>query len=206
MIKNILKIIKAAIISLIVAFLFVILISATVVKVGKEKFEMATNILQIVTVEKNNIQTIAPVLEGDVLLNYPAYGTKYATIKIPSISVELPVYYGSTYSILKSGIAHDESSYFPGEGGSVIMAGHNFKTFLANLPKAEIGDNIIIETTYGEFTYEISDTKIVKETETNEVPVQKEKEILMLYTCWPINNIGHASQRYVVYANLVNEE
>lgn len=206
MIKNILKIIKAAIMSLIVAFLFVILITSIVVKVGKEKFEMATNLLQIITVDENNIQTIAPVLEGDVLLNYPTYGTKYATIKIPTINVDLPVYYGSTYSILKSGIAHDESSYFPGEGGSVVMAGHNFKTFLASLPKAEIGDQIIVETTYGKFTYEISDTKIVKETATNEVPVQKEKEILMLYTCWPINNIGHASQRYVVYANLVNEE
>lgn len=206
MIKNIFKVIKAAIISLMVAFLFVILITAIIVKVGKEKFQMATDLLQIITVDENNIQTIAPVLEGDVLLNYPAYGTKYATIKIPTINVDLPVYYGSTYSILKSGIAHDESSYFPGEGGSVIMAGHNFKTFLANLPKAKIGDEIVVETTYGKFTYGITDTKIVKETATNEVPIQKDNEILMLYTCWPINNIGHASQRYVVYADLLKEE
>lgn len=206
MVKNIFKIIKAAIISLMVAFLFVLFICSVVTMVGKEKFEMATNLLQIITVDDNEVQTIAPVLEGDVLLNYPIYGTKYATIKIPSINVELPVYYGSTYAILKSGIAHDESSYFPGEGGSVIMAGHNFKTFLANLPKAKVGDEITVETTYGKFIYEINDTKIVKETATNEVPVQKEKEILMLYTCWPINNIGHASERYVVYANLVNEE
>lgn len=206
MIKNILKIIKAAIISLIVAFLFVLLISSVFMMVCKEKFEMATTLLQIITVDESEVQTIAPVLEGDVLLNYPTYGSKYATLKIPSINIELPIYYGSTYGILKSGIAHDESSYFPGEGGSVIMAGHNFKTFLANLPKAKVGDEITVETTYGNFTYEINDTKIVKETATEEVPVQKEKEILMIYTCWPINNIGHASQRYVVYANLVNEE
>lgn len=202
MTKNILKIIKAAIISIIVAFLFVFIITFTLIKVGKEKFDMATNLLQILTVNQNNIQTITPVLEGGVLLNYPTYGTQYATLKIPSIQVELPVYYGASYTILKSGIAHDDTSYFPGEGGSVIMAGHNFKTFLANLPKAEIGDKIILETNYGTFEYEINDTKIVKETEVDKVPVQKEKEILMLYTCWPINNIGHASQRYVVYANL----
>lgn len=206
MIKNIKKILKAAIISLIVAFLFVLIINFTVVKVCKEKFELATNLLKIITIDKENVQTITPVLEGDILLNYPTFGTKYATLKIDSINVNLPVYYGASYTILKSGIAHDDISYFPGEGGSVIMAGHNFKSFLANLPKAVIGDKITVETTYGNFEYEIYDTKIVKETETDKVPVQKEKEILMLYTCWPINNIGHASQRYVVYANLVNEQ
>ena len=76
---------------------------------------------------------------------------------------------------------------------------------MANLPKAEIGDIITLETTYGTFKYEIYDTKIVKETDVDEVPIQKDKEILMIYTCWPINNIGHASQRYVVYASPVKE-
>lgn len=205
MIKNTVKILRAAIISIIVALLFVLVISSVVIKIGKEKFKMATNLLQIITVT-DEIQTITPVLDGDVLLNYPTYGSKYATLKIPSINVELPVYYGASYNILKSGIAHDDSSYFPGEGGSVIMAGHNFRTFLADLPKAEIGDEIVLETTYGTFKYKISNTKIVQETATEEVPVQEEKEILMLYTCWPIHNIGHASQRYVVYADLVEAQ
>lgn len=205
MIKNILKIIKAAILSIIVAFLFVVIISYAVVVFGKEKFEMATYLLNIITVNDENVKKIEPVLEGNVLINYPTYGSKYATLKIDSINVELPVYYGASYTILKSGIAHDETSYFPGEGGSIILAGHNFKTFLANLPNAKTGDKIVLDTTYGTFNYEIYDTKIVQETETSEVPIQKEEEILMIYTCWPINNIGHASQRYVVYAKLVEE-
>lgn len=203
--KSIFKIIKAAILSLIVAFLFVFIICFSLLKIGKEKFDMAIYLLQMITVNENNVQTNSPVLEGNVLINYPTYGSKYATIKIDSINLELPVYYGANYTILKSGIAHDENSYFPGEGGSVIMAGHNFKSFLANLPKVNIGDKIVLDTTYGTFNYEIYDTKIVEETAVNEVPIQEEKEILMLYTCWPINNIGHASQRYVVYANLVKE-
>jgi sortase A len=205
LIKNILKIIKAAILSIIVAFLFVVIISYAVVVFGKEKFEMATYLLNIITVNDENVKKIEPVLEGNVLINYPTYGSKYATLKIDSINVELPVYYGASYTILKSGIAHDETSYFPGEGGSIILAGHNFKTFLANLPNAKTGDKIVLDTTYGTFNYEIYDTKIVQETETSEVPIQKEEEILMIYTCWPINNIGHASQRYVVYAKLVEE-
>lgn len=206
MIKKILKILKTTIISLIVVFLFVFIISIVSIKAGKENFEMATSLLKIITINEENVQTITPVLEGDVLVNYPTFGSKYATLKIPSIEVNLPVYYGASYNILKSGIAHDSTSFFPGEGGSVVMAGHNFKTFLARLPDAQKGDNIIVETSYGTFEYEIYDTKIVNEYKTEEVPVQKEKEILMLYTCWPINNIGHASERYVVYANLVKSE
>lgn len=203
--KKFLKIIKAAIISLIVAFLFVIIICFTLSKIGKEKFDMAIYLLKVITVNENNIKGVEPVLNGNVLINYPTYGSKYATLKIPSIGLEQPVYYGANYTILKSGIAHDENSFFPGEGGSVILAGHNFSSFLGNLPKAQVGDIINLETTYGNFNYEIYDTQIVKETEVDKVPIQEEKEILMIYTCWPINNIGHASQRYVVYANLVEE-
>ena len=203
MLNKILKIVKATIISIIVAFLFVGIVGISFTKIGKEKFEMAINLVKLITVKNTNIQSVEPVLEENVLVNYPSIGCKYATLKIDSIGIDLPVYYGATYTILKSGIAHDNTSYFPGEGGSIILAGHNFKSFLANLPKAKIGDIISLETTYGDFKYKIYDTKIVQETDVEEVPVQKEKEILMIYTCYPINNIGHASQRYVVYADLV---
>lgn len=203
--KSIVKIIKATILSCIVAFLFIFVICFIFQKVGKEKIDMAIYLLNIITVNENEVQEVSPVLQGNILENYPTYGSKYATLKIDSIGIELPVYYGANYTILKSGIAHDDTSYFPGEGGSIILAGHNFKTFLANLPKAKNGDKIVLDTNYGTFNYEIYNTKIVKETEIDEVPIQNEKEILMIYTCWPINNIGHAIERYVVYANKIEE-
>ncbi len=205
MIKKIVKILRAAIFSIVVALLFVFIITFGVQKITKEKFEMATYLLNIITVDKDNVQTITPVLEGGTLINYPTYGTNYASLKIESAQIDLPIYYGADYTILKNGIAHDESSYFPGEGGSIILAGHNFKKFLGNLPKAEKGDIIELNTTYGNFKYKIYDTKIIGENDVDKVPIQTEKEILMIYTCYPINNIGHATQRYVVYADRVEE-
>ncbi len=135
-----------------------------------------------------------------VLESYPEYGTQYATIKIPKIDINLPVYFGDTLEILKNGVGHSSGSYFPGEGGSIIYMGHNSKKIFRNFSKLEIGDEIYISTTYGEYSYIIYDMQIVNETDVEKLPIQKEEEILMVYTCYPFENIGYANQRYVVYA------
>lgn len=132
----------------------------------------------------------------------PTFGEEYAKLKIDSIDIELPIYYGADYNILKKGIGHDNSSYFPGEGGSIILAGHNYKRLLANLPNVKINDQITIQTNYDIFNYNVYNTKIIHETEKEKVPIQKE-EILMIYTCYPINNIGHSYYRFVVYAKKI---
>lgn len=67
---------------------------------------------------------------------------------------------------------------------------------MANL---KIGDTAVIKTTYGEFEYKVFKTKIIKETALEELPIQKNMEIFMLYTCYPFNSIGHVTERYVVY-------
>ena len=81
--------------------------------------------------------------------------------------------------------------------------GHNTKTFLYRLPEIEKNAEIVITTTYGEFKYRVYDTKIVHMNNVDEVPVQNEKEILMLYTCYPVNGLGHKTNRFVVYAERV---
>ncbi len=202
---KIIKFLKAAIIPIIVAFLFVILTSYFFIYFGKEKFELATTLLELITVRtENKVEELKPILKEKKLINYPTYGSNYATLKISTIDVELPVYFGESYTVLKSGIGHDSSSHFPGEGGSIIYMGHNFKSSLKRLPEAAIEDEIEIETNYGNFKYNIYDTKIINETQVDLVPIQEEEEILMIYTCYPINNIGHAYQRYVVYAKPVD--
>ena len=213
------KLVKATIFCIIVAFLLVLIIVGISIKVGKEKFQMATDIVDMVTMDTNAeteqpppvLQTFEDDLEETeepvtVLTNTPAYGTQYATLKIPSIGIDLPIYYGKTLDLLKNGVGHDNDSYFPGEGGSIILMGHNYKRLLGKLPKASIGDQIQIITDYGEFNYTIYDTQIVNENQTNKVPIQEEKELLMIYTCWPINNVGYATERYVVYSQLVGDK
>ena len=200
------NVIKATIIDVIVALLILVLIIFAIYMFLGQTIE--ENILLVnqvaVKVEKTTEKQAMEMNEDNRLENYPEYGTQYATIEIPRIDVNLPVYYGDTLQILKNGVGHSSGSYFPGEGGSIIYMGHNSKKVCRRFSELEIGDPIKVTTNYGEFNYKIYDMQLVKETETDKLPIQKEKEILMVYTCYPFNNIGYATQRYVVYAELVD--
>lgn len=199
------KFIKATIIDVIVAFLILILIIFSIYMCLGQAIEENIQLINQVAIKVENTteQKEMEMNENNRLQNYPEYGTQYATIEIPKIDVDLPVYYGDTLEILKKGVGHSSGSYFPGEGGSIVYMGHNSKKVFRRFSELQIGDSIKVTTSYGEFNYRIYDMQLINETETDKLPIQKEKEILMVYTCYPFNNIGYATQRYVVYAELV---
>ena len=203
--KRIIQASKATISVIIVALLLVgIIYLATYLFFGQE-IDTAVLLLNTVAVELNeNKEEVPTVLneEKQTLENYPEYGTQYATIEIPRIGANLPVYFGDTLEILKKGVGHSSGSYFPGEGGSIVYMGHNSKKVFRRFSELQIGDSIKVTTTYGEFNYKIYDMQLIKETELEKVPIQREEEILMVYTCYPFNNIGYADHRFVVYAKL----
>ncbi len=203
--KKIIQASKATISVIIVALLLVgIIYLATYLFLGQE-IDTAVLLLNTVAVELNDNKEEVPTVlneEKQTLENYPEYGTQYATIEIPRIGANLPVYFGDTLEILKKGVGHSSGSYFPGEGGSIVYMGHNSKKVFRRFSELQIGDEIKVTTTYGEFNYKIYDMQLIKETELEKVPIQREEEILMVYTCYPFNNIGYADHRFVVYAKL----
>ena len=197
------KTIKATIISIIVAlFITGAIIFAGYLFLGA-RIEEAISLVNKVSINIENKEAKETVMnEQNKIQNYPEYGTQYATIEIPKIDVDLPVYFGDTLEILKKGVGHSSGSYFPGEGGSIIYMGHNSKKMFRRFSELQLGNEITVKTSYGEYKYKIYDMQLIKETELEKLPIQKEKEILMVYTCYPFNNIGYTTQRYVVYAEL----
>ena len=191
---------KATVINVMVALLIVIILIFSLNIIIGQKKDFIMKLINTISIKKEEKVEIETVIEDNKLKNYPEYGTSYATINIPKININLPVYYGDTMEILKKGVGHSSGSYFPGEGGSIVYMGHNSKKVFRNFSKIEKGDLINIKTDYGDFSYKVYDTKIVEETDINALPIQDNKEILMIYTCYPFNNIGYATQRYVVYA------
>ena len=199
------KTIKATIINVIVALFVSIALIFGVYLMFRADIDETISLISKVSIDIENKEVKETVMnEEQRIENYPEYGTQYATIEIPKIDVNLPVYYGDTLEILKKGVGHSSGSYFPGEGGSIIYMGHNSRRMFRRFSELQIGNEITVKTTYGEYKYKIYDMQIINETEVDKLPIQKEKEILMVYTCYPFNNIGYATQRYVVYAELEN--
>ena len=197
--------IKATIKNIIVAFLIVIAFFGLIYVFLGRKIELNISLINKIAVDtsskKNEVMSID--LDTNKIQNYPEYGTQYATIQIPSINVDVPVYFGDTLEILKKGVGHSSGSYFPGEGGTIIYMGHNSKKVFRRFSELQKGNEIVVDTSYGEYKYKIYDMQIIKETDISKLPVKNDKETLMIYTCYPFNNIGYTKQRYVVYANLV---
>lgn len=92
---------------------------------------------------------------------------------------------------------------FPGQRGRVIVSGHRTthgQPFWA-LDEMKTGDPIHFETQWGEFTYRVTDKKIVP-ADSQAVVVPSEKFEVVLTTCNPKFS---AAERLVVYAELDTE-
>ena len=201
--KVIKQTIKATIINIIVALFSTIIILVSIFLFLGHEIQSVISLINKVSINtENKKEEITTMDEQNKIKNYPEYGTSYATIEIPKIDVNLPVYFGDTLDVLKKGVGHSSGSYFPGEGGSIIYMGHNSKKVFRRFSGLDINDEIIVKTNYGEYKYKIYHMQIIEETELEKMPIQREKEILMIYTCYPFNNIGYTTKRYVVYANL----
>ena len=197
------KVFKATIINVIVAlFVIIVIILLLRLSIGAKVDEYISIANKVSIGVERKVSEPTVMTEENKLENYPEYGSKYATIEIPNIDVNLPVYLGETVEILKNGVGHSSGSYFPGEGGSIVYMGHNSKKIFRRFSELQRGDEITVTTNYGKYKYKIYDMKIIKETDVDQIPIQDEKEILMIYTCYPFNNIGYATQRYVVYSEL----
>ena len=201
---------KVIVKQLAIAFFFISFFIFLVFLILNNKIESTVRLINNVAIiettgnsSKKNIK-IDPVTKK--LIEYPLYGDIWARIQIPTADIESNVYHGDNLELLKYGVGHHAGSYFPGEGGTILIAGHNSSRDFQRLPKAKIKDKIIIKAIYGTYTYEITSYEIIEAKELNKkLTINQEEEILMVYTCYPVDTPGYKSKRYVVYAKLVGD-
>ena len=198
--KQLKKGVKATIKYTIVAFVFTAIILSAINTIFRDKIKEISSIINLISVKttKKIFDEVKIDKKTNTLTSYPSYGTNYGVLKIPSIEVELPIYYGDELEILKYGVGHTAGTYFPGEGGSILYMAHNTANMLRRLPEVNKEDEKIEETSYGTFHYKIDSGKVIKETDMEEVPIQSEKELLMIYTCYPTTAITHTIYRYII--------
>ena len=162
-----------------------------------------TSLLRI----SNNSTTKQIILNNEhEIISYLAYGDDYANLIIDNLNIKLPVAFGDNAEILTKSIGHSTTSYLPGEGGSIVYSGHNNKIFLYNLKDIKEGDLIKIETNYGKFTYQVKNIEIMAENDYGKLTIDQNQEKLILYTCYPFDNVLYNNQRFVVIADLIKSE
>ena len=119
-----------------------------------------------------------------------------ARLKIPSISLDLPVYHGTADDTLLKGLGHLEGTSLPvgGEGTRSVITGHRGlaeATMFTHLDKVKNGDSLIIEV-FGEvLTYRVTSTKVVEPEETEALRAEAGKDLLTLVTCTPLGINTH---------------
>ncbi len=128
-------------------------------------------------------------------------GDYLGTISIPALDKTLPIYEGTGDAQLKMGVGHFEGSVLPGVQDNSVLAGHRDSVF-SNLGRLKLGDQLIITTSAGKFTYKIFGFRIVK-ADDRTVIVPTKTAVLTLSTCYPFRYIGNAPKRYIVSANLI---
>ncbi len=139
-------------------------------------------------------------------IQIPEYGAKYGNILCESIEMKVPLYYGDSDNILEKGAGQYIASGLPGEGKTILIGGHD-SIYFAPLENIHMGDIIEIETNYGVFLYQVTNTAIAEADDTSAYSINQEKEELILYTCYPFGQLlGKRSQRYFIYCEKMDNE
>ena len=131
-------------------------------------------------------------------------GQPIGRIKIPAIGASYVVVQGTDLDTLRKGPGHYPATRFPGERGTVAIAGHR-TTYLApfrNVDKLKPGEHIVLAMPYGTFTYEVERIRIVTPDATwitHRVPGENR---LVLSACHPLYSASH---RIVVFARQIAE-
>ena len=141
-------------------------------------------------------------LAGLFAKQHSAAGQAIGQIQIPRFDLDGVLIQGTDTSSLQRGPGHYPDTPFPGQGGTVGIAGHR-TTYLApfrHIDSLVPGDKILLDMPYAHFEYTVQTHRIVAPTDVGITdPVGYER--LVLTACNPLYS---AAQRYAVFAKLTD--
>lgn len=126
------------------------------------------------------------------------------SISIPSIKINLSIEESAiidgVWEISYDGASHLDKSADPGEGGNIVIYGHNKNLLFGPIRRLKEGDLIEITNEDGQkYNYKVTKS-FVTTPEDIEYVLPKSEEILTLYTCTGLLD----SKRHIVLAKREN--
>lgn len=142
---------------------------------------------------------LAGIFKGKI-----SQGDAIGRVVIDRIGLNVVLIQGTDTASLQKGPGHYEYTPFPGQGGTVGIAGHR-TTYLApfrHINDIENGDEVRVEMPYGTFVYTVTRHEIVDPSDVQIVDAVGYEQ-LVLTACHPVYS---AAQRWAVFARLTGIE
>ena len=111
-------------------------------------------------------------------------------LEIPCISVNLPIYHGTSGTVLEHGIGHLAASSFPigGKDTHAVLTGHtglSSAKIFTDLTEMKKGDFFFIHVLDKKLAYRVDQITVVEPQDTKELQIMEGKDLVTLVTCTP---------------------
>lgn len=122
-------------------------------------------------------------------------------LEIPDISLKVPIYLGANAENMRLGAVHMSQTSLPigGDNSNSVIAAHRGyyrAQMFRNIDRLDIGDSVYVTNLWGTLRYRISETKVIRPDQVDQVLIREGKDMVTLITCHPF---PYDYQRYVVY-------
>lgn len=117
-------------------------------------------------------------------------GGVMGTIRIPKISVRLPIYHGTSESALASGAGHLYGSSLPvgGKSTHAVLTGHRGlveAAMFTRLDEMSVGDYFYIEVMGRTLGYQVDRITVIEPNDTSQLKIVPGEDRVTLMTCTP---------------------
>lgn len=126
-------------------------------------------------------------LDGSGIMGY---------VKIPCISVDLPIYHGTSTEVLERGIGHLAASSFPigGKSTHAVLTGHtglSSAKLFTDLTEMKKGDLFFIHVLDKKLAYRVDQINVIRPENTRKLQIIDGKDYVTLLTCTPYGVNDH---------------
>ncbi|MCC3356934.1 class D sortase [Bacillus sp. REN16] len=142
-------------------------------------------------------------VEKEIIIPTFKKGETMGVLEVPKLGEKMPIIEGTDEKELAKGVGHYLGTALPTQNDQIVLSGHR-DTLFRRFDELEIGDTFVVKLEYGDFTYEIVDTKIVDADDRTIIKSTAPNEELIVTTCYPFGYIGNAPHRFIFYAEMVD--
>lgn len=135
---------------------------------------------------------VAPPVENpeaeDAVFPVIPYESQWATLNVEGWErKDIKVFFGDNNSILRKGAGMWLNSRFCGQNGKIVLSAHVTTDFY-ELETTPIGAIVTMDTIYGTYRYEVTETLIFNYKNAAPLKPADGEEVLFMYTCYPRKN------------------